>query len=41
VDKLKDVEKSYPRQLEAEELIARYVRKFLVFELMPLNEEEI
>ena len=41
VEKLKAVEKNYPRELEAEELLARYVRKFLVFELMPLNEEEV
>lgn len=41
VDKLKEVEKKYPRELEAEELIARYVRKFLVFEIIPLNEEEV
>jgi len=31
----------YPRELESEELLARYVRKFLTFELMPLMEESI
>jgi hypothetical protein len=31
----------YPRELEAEPLLTKYVRKFLTFELMPLQEEEI
>lgn len=35
------MEKNFPRELEVEELLATYVRKFLVFELMPLNEEEV
>ena len=31
----------YPRELEKEELLAKYVRKFLTFELIPLQEDEI
>lgn len=38
VDLLHKVEKNYARQLEQNELLAKYVRKLLVFELMPLNE---
>lgn len=41
VDLLNIVEAMYPRELEKEELIARYVRKFLTFELMPLQEDQI
>ena len=41
VDLLNIVESMYPRELEQEELIAKFVRKFLTFELMPLNETEI
>ena len=35
------VEAMYPRELETEELLAKYVRKFLTFELMPLQEDDI
>lgn len=31
----------YPRELEAEPLLTKYVRKFLTFELMPLQEDDI
>lgn len=31
----------YPRELEQNELLAKYVRKFLTFELMPLQEDDI
>lgn len=36
VDLLNTVEAMYPRELEKEELLAKYVRKFLTFELIPL-----
>jgi len=38
---LTEMEKKYARQLEQEELLSRYVRKFLTFELLPLKENEI
>ena len=41
VDLLNTVEAMYPRELEKEELLAKYVRKFLTFELIPLQEDEI
>lgn len=41
VDLLNIVEAMYPRELEQEEGVAKFVRKFLTFELMPLNEGEI
>lgn len=41
VDLLNIVESMYPRQLDQEELLAKFVRKFLTFELMPFNENEI
>jgi len=41
VDLLNIVEAMYPRELEQEELLAKFVRKFLTFELMPMNEETI
>lgn len=31
----------YPRELEQNELLSKYVRKFLTFELMPLQEDDI
>jgi len=41
VDMLNIVEKTYPRDLEKEELISKFVRKFLTFELMPLHEDQV
>lgn len=41
VDLLNIVEAMYPRELEKEELIAKFVRKFLTFEIMPMKEETI
>jgi len=41
VDLLNIVESLYQRQLEQEELLSKFVRKFLTFELMPFNESEI
>ena len=41
VDLLNVVEALYPRELEQNELLAKYVRKFLTFELMPLQEDVI
>ena len=41
VDLLNLIESMYPRELEQEELLAKYVRKFLTFELMPLQEDDI
>lgn len=38
VDLLNIVEAMYPRELEQEEMLAKFVRKFLTFELMPMNE---
>ncbi len=35
------IETDYARELETEEKIAKFVRKLLLFELMPLNEAEI
>ena len=39
VDLLNVVEAMYPRELEQNELLSKYVRKFLTFELMPLQED--
>lgn len=41
VDLLNIVESLYPRELEQEDLISKYVRKLLTYELMPLNESEV
>ena len=41
VDLLNIVEAMYPRELEQNELIARFVRKFLTYELLPFNDQEI
>lgn len=41
VDSLNLIEAMYPRELELNELLAKYVRKFLTFELMPLQEDDI
>lgn len=41
VDMLHILEAMYARELETEDLISKFVRKLLTFELMPLNEAEI
>ena len=41
VDMLNIVESMYPRELEQEDLLAKFVRKFLTFELLPFNEDQI
>ena len=41
VQLLKDVEKTYARELESEELLTKYVKKFLTFEICPFNESEV
>ena len=41
VDMLSDMEKKYPRLMEGEELLTKYVRRFLTFELVPMQENEI
>lgn len=41
VDLLNTVENDYARELEQEDGIGKYVRKLLVYELMPLKEDEI
>jgi hypothetical protein len=38
---LKVLEKTYARELEAEELLTKFVRKFLTFEICPFNETEV
>lgn len=35
------VEALYPRELEQNELLAKFVKKFLTFEIMPLNEGQV
>jgi len=41
VDMLNIIEKNYARDLEENDLLARYVHKLLTFELMPLDEKSI
>ena len=41
VDLLKLVESMYPRELEKEERVGKFVRKLLTFELMPVREQEL
>lgn len=41
VDLLNIVNSLYTRELDQNELISRFLRKFLTYELMPLNEGEI
>jgi 26S proteasome regulatory subunit N5 len=41
VDLMHIVEANYSRELDHEELIAKFVRKLLTFELMPLDEKEV
>lgn len=41
VSLLKVLEKTYARELEAEELLTKFVRKFLTFEICPFNEAEV
>ena len=40
-DLLKLVESMYPRELEKEERVGKFVRKLLTFELMPVREQEL
>ena len=41
VDLLNIVEAMYPRELEKEDHVGKFVRKLLTFELMPIQEDEI
>lgn len=41
VDLLNIVESLYARELDQHELIAKYMRKFLTYELLPFNDQEI
>ena len=41
VDLLNIVEAMYPRELEQEELLGKFVKEFLTFELTPLKEDTI
>lgn len=41
VDLLNIVESLYARELDSNELLARFLRKFLASELMPFNDKEI
>jgi hypothetical protein len=41
VDLLNIAESLYARELDANELIAKFMRKFLTYELMPFNDKEI
>lgn len=41
VQLLQQVERDYARELDTEPVISKFVRKLLVFELMPMEEREI
>lgn len=41
VDLLNIAESLYTRELDSNELIAKFMRKFLTYELMPFNDREI
>lgn len=41
VDLLHIVEKDYGRELDQNEIIAKFLKKFLTFELYPFNENEV
>jgi len=41
VDLLNIADSLYTRELDQNELIAKYMRKFLTYELMPFNDQEI
>lgn len=41
VDLLNIVNSLYTRELDENEALAKYLRKFLTFELMPFNDQEI
>lgn len=41
VDLLNIAESLYTRELDQNELIAKFMRKFLTYELMPFNDQEI
>jgi hypothetical protein len=38
---LKALEETYPRDMEHEVLLGKYVKKFLTFEICPFNEAEV
>jgi len=41
INLLKEIETTYPREFEAEELLAKFVKKFLTFEICPFSEGEV
>ena len=41
VDLLNIADSLYTRELDSNELLAKFMRKFLSFELMPFNDKEI
>ena len=41
VDLLHIAEKNYARELDQNEMLSKFLRKFLTFELMPFNDKEI
>ena len=41
VNLLKAIESTYPREFEQEELLAKFVKKFLTFEICPFSEAEV
>jgi hypothetical protein len=41
VDLMKVVESMYPRELEKEQDVGKYIKKLLTYELMPLEENKI
>ena len=41
IDFLNIVNTKYSRELDTNELIARYLKKFLTYELMPMKEDEV
>lgn len=41
IDFLNIVNTKYSRELDQNELIARYLKKFLTYELMPMKEDEV
>lgn len=38
---LKGIESAYPREFEEEDLLAKYIKKFLTFEICPFSESEV
>ena len=35
------IEGAYPREFEEEEALAKYIKKFLTFEICPFSESEV